>query len=204
MIIYSILITLVALILAAKFYIIPRLIKRNSIRKYLHEYEGVESKLEAIYKDEQGNTWYQFKNTSDTPYKRGISIELAAGMAELNMIPKMFDDYVVAMRKAINSKDLTKAGYLLERMNERRLLAAEEETLKELANCYFLIEGENPASTSPYWFEKKKEIWNKSDKDYAFFLHSALKRTRNISELSETEILNSLRTQAALKLLHQL
>ena len=107
---YCIFSTLAALILAAKFYVIPRLIKRNSIRKYLNEYEGVESKLEAIYKDEQGNTWYQFKNTSDTPYKRGISIELAAGMAELNMIPKMFDDYVVAMRKAINSKDLTKAG----------------------------------------------------------------------------------------------
>ena len=75
-------------------------------------------------------------------------------------------------------------------------MAAEEKTLQSLANCYFLIEGENPNDTSPYFYELKKDIWSKDTACYGFFLQNAFGIMRNLDDLSSVDILSYLREKA--------
>ena len=81
-------------------------------------------------------------------------------------------------------------------MEQRRALAEEEDTLKSLADAYFLIEGENPKQTSDFWFEKKKEAWKKDPECYAFFLLESFRNIRTTKGLSSTDLLDYFRTNA--------
>jgi hypothetical protein len=186
------------------YFFIPYWKREKAIAEHRKEYLSAETKLEPCYTDILGNRWYQFKSSLDMPPLRSIRCEVATRMANLGLTEKMFDDYTDQIKKALNRGDVSRAGYLVNRMEERRTLAAEEETLRQMCDSYFLIEGENPKECSDYWFQKKIEAWEKDPAAYAFFLHECLKYIRSIEGLSNTGLLQFLRNQAVEKALHRL
>jgi len=72
-------------------------------------------------------------------------------------------------------------------------MAAERQTLLDLADCYFLIEGEDPKLPSEYYTKKKMEVWSKDPECEAFFLTAANSSIQNFSELSDTDLLQYLK-----------
>lgn len=174
------------------------------IRKHLAAYNEQDGKMERIYTDAFGNNWYYYPNPLNIPPNRSMRVEVARRMTVLCMDDAMFDDYLKEIALALSRKDWNRCAYLVGRMEERRRLPAEENTLKALADGYFLLEGENPKECSDYWFEKKKDIWSKDEACKGFFLHRALSMTRDISDLSESDLLRSLTLEAVARSLHQL
>ena len=195
---------LIIFIASTIYFFIPWLKTHRNIRKYRELYKSHDSKLSLCYTDKDGNNWYQFTNLLNMYPMRAIRAEVATNASHLGITPEMFDRYIREAKIALDKGNHSRVGHLLERMDERRLLAAEEETLKGLADAFFVLEGEDPQTTSPYWFDKKKEIWSKDPECYAFFLHAAFSLLRTTSELSKTDLLNYLQTQASGKLLNRL
>lgn len=183
---------------------LPWIKRKYSIRKHRDEYKALENDIEVIYDDEFGNRWYQFKNVMSMPSKRAIAVERATRLAKLGLTEKMFDEYTFALKQANNVKDTNRIGYLVGRMEERRTLAADENTIVGMADGYFFLEGENPKTPSAYWLKKKKEIWAKDDKCYAFFLHKSFSTIRDIKDISEEDFLRSLKEITAVHNLSQL
>lgn len=182
----------------------PWLRERYSFRQYLDEYRSAESLMEHVYTSRNGTKVYQYKNVLNLPPKRAIKAELQMKLSTLCLTAKMFDEYTAAMKAACNKNDLQRVGYLIGRMEERRTLPAEENTLAALSDTLLLLEGENPKATSEFWMKKKRKLWEEDDDCYAFFLHVALTCTRDIKEQSPEETLRSLRFQAEQHLLHRL
>lgn len=176
--------------------VVPIIRRKMIIRFYAREYKSEESKMEHVYTDVFGNRWFQYKNFLNLPPKRAIAGELAVRMASLCLDDKMFDKYTAIIREACNKKDLVTVANYIQRMEERRLLPAELNTTMSLANAFFLIEGENPKSTSDFWFKEKKKIWEQDEDCAAFFLHKALSITRDISDISQTDLLLYFQRQA--------
>jgi hypothetical protein len=188
---------LTLLFLATTIYLLVPVIRRKYIiRYYAREYSSEESKMEHVYTDVFGNKWYQYKNFLNMPPKRAAAGELAVRMSQLCLDEKMFDQYTAIMRDACNRKDLVTVANYIQRMEERRLLPAEMNTTMALANAFFMIEGENPMSTSEYWFKEKKKVWEQDEACAAFFLHKALSITRDISDISQTDLLLYFQRQA--------
>ena len=197
MIVNLILLTLTILI-SIKFWWLPIYRYRKNTKDYIKEYTSLDSKLEHCYTAQfkgESYKFYKFKNVLDLPPKRAIAAEVATKMANLCLTEKMYDDYLMRIKKALNKSDMVQAAGLVTRMEERRTLAGELLTIQALADCYFLIEGENPLQISPYWFEKKKAIWSNDEDCDAFFLHSAFSMMRDIQESSAISIRNYLRSQ---------
>ena len=181
--------------LTSVYLFVPWYKRYRSIKTHRKEYEAADSKLECIYTDSFGNNWYGYKNVLDMAPLRGIRAEVASRMARLCLTDEMFDKYVAQIKSACNHGDLVRVAGLVDRMSERRLRPAEIETIKSLADAYFLLEGENPKETSEYWFDKKKEIWSKDQACMSFFFHEAFKQIRNAGQLSQSDLLNYLLTQ---------
>jgi hypothetical protein len=182
----------------------PWIKRKYSIRRYRDEYLAAENDIEVIYTDDFGNRWMQYKNVLNLPSKRAIAVAIATRMAKLGMTEKSFDEYTFALKQANNAKDTNRIGYLVGRMEERRALAADENTIVAMADGYFFLEGENPKTPSAYWLKKKKEIWAKDDKCYAFFLHKSFSTIRDIKDHSEEDFLHSLTEIAVTHSLTQL
>lgn len=183
---------------------LPWLKIRQNTKKYREEYRKNLPKMEVIYVDKFGNNWFHFPNLLNLPVKRGIRGEVVQRMAKLGMTEEMFDQYMVEIKRLCNRNDLVGVAGYIDRMNERRMLPAEENSLVNLANAFFVLEGEDPSQVSDHWFARKKAIWAEDPDCYAFFLHRAMSLLRDISALSETDLLEFLQRQAVEKALHRL
>lgn len=160
--------------------------------------------LEVCYVDKLGNKWYKMTNFLNIPTKRAIEAKIAHNHADLCVSPEVFDSAMNKLVIYLNQKNTVKASEIVTNLQHRRTYAADEQTLLNLINCYFLLEGEPAEDTNPYWFDKKKEIFSKDKECYAFFLNSSFLTLRNVSELSDTGILDYLQTKAQDELLSTL
>lgn len=195
--IISLIVLTIVLFSTTCYFAHPWIRQRYAFRKYRDEYKSAESKMECVYTAKDGTRVYKYKNVLNMPPRRAIRAEVATRMSKLCMTEKMFDEYTRAMTVACNKNDLKQVGYLIGRMEERRTLPAEQNTLEALADSFLLLEGENPMSTSEYWFKKKKALWAADEDCHAFFLHTALRLTRSIDDLSPIDTLRFLQNQAA-------
>jgi hypothetical protein len=173
-------------------------------------FQGEEAKLSVVYVDKLGNEWRQYDNIFHMKWKRAKEAKQAAAHADMCVNPEMLDSYLEKILNALinmpNEAGKKIAVKHLNNLQERRTWAAEETTLQKLANCYWILEGEDPAETSEYWFDKKKEIWKQDSDCYAFFLNSAFLIIRNVKDLSDTGMLEYLRekqVQSGLSVLKQ-
>lgn len=165
-------------------------------KQYQDSFKNELPKLEIVYVDKLGNNWYKFTNFFDLRAKRGIEAHRAHQHADMCMTPAELDIHLQKIKDFIDKGKYSDVAGVVREMEVRRTRAAEETTLQSLANCYFLLDGEDPFDTSMEYLEKKKAIWGQDPDCYAFFLNTAFLTIRNLSDLSDTGIVDYLREKA--------
>lgn len=171
---------------------LPVLKRKKWNRKHKEFYQSIDSPIEPVYTDMFGNKWYRYTNHLILPAKRTIRVEMLGRHAMICISENMWAQYIVKLKAACNKGKMHDVSVLVGAMEERSTRAAEAESLLELANAFFLIEGEDPKATSEFWGKKKKEIWSKDSDCEAFFLICAFAIIKDSNELSDTDLLHSL------------
>lgn len=148
--------------------------------------------LEHVYTGEDGSKVYSFKNPARMPANRSIAAEIAVNQASQNITRESLLAFIQAAEEAANNGQVVEAFKYLARIKDRLMWAAEEQTLTNLANCYLMLEGENPEVMEPKHQEAKKQLMARDPKAKAFFLHTALNYTSDFSAISPEDILKYL------------
>ncbi len=169
--------------------------------KYKEAYESTLAPLVECYVDSFDNKWYHFENLTQLPWKRSSEGNIFHKHSELAVTPEQYDEVLARLITAASGpgskqKACEEVIKLVTRLQERRTWAAELRTVEGLANCYFILEGEDPSETSEYWFQKKKDIWAQDKDCHAFFLRSAWRTTRSFKDLSDTGIVSYMLNKA--------
>jgi len=97
------------------------------------------------------------------------------------------------MKKAANKGDIVELFRILGEMEFRTGFLGEEETLIELALCYYVLEDEDETSLDSVSRQKKIDIFKTDEDARAFFLRGAFSHTIKYSDMSEEDILEYLR-----------
>lgn len=171
--------------------------KRKQQQKVSNESStGERLVLSHIFTDKNGKKWYQFDNALAMPAKRAIAAEVATRMQEMNLTKEKLLGMMKIMKEQANSGNIVELFHTLNEIEFRLNFIAEEETLIELAACYFVIEGENETDFSEV-YRKKKIEYIKSDPDaFNFFVQRAFEFTTIYSEISDTDIHEYLKLNA--------
>lgn len=149
-------------------------------------------KVDLVYTDKAGNNWYRFADPLRMPGDRALAALVATRRGDLNYTVDDERAWVRAAIGANNVNDRTMLGHYLMVKQDRLDWACEENTLRGVAQVYFLL-GEEPQGVfSAEWQAKKEAIWAADEQARAFFLREAYWLTRGFSELSLTDIPNYL------------
>lgn len=146
--------------------------------------EGHDYGVQLVY-ESNGVRWYGFKNPLMMPAPRATMAEIAMNNAAMNMTDERLKEYFSNMRIYANKGQITKVMAIIDKMEDRLNWACEEETLNLLAMCYFFVEGEDIVNPSPADMERKKRLLDADDQAKFFFMHTALKVTKNYSAISD-------------------
>jgi hypothetical protein len=149
--------------------------------------------MSQVYIDKFGNRWFEYSNPLDLPAKRAISAEVATRFADLNLTRSVFLFLVGEMKKAANKGDIVELFRILGEMEFRTGFLGEEETLIELALCYYVLEDEDETSIDSLSRQKKIDIFKTDEDARAFFLRGAFSHTIKYSDMSEEDILEYLK-----------
>lgn len=149
---------------------------------------GSQVPLVEIYVDKQGRKWYEFENPLTIPAKRAIAAEVATKMQEMNLTKDVLLELMAKMKEHANKGQIVDLFAILNEIEFRLNFIAEEETLINLAACFFVIDGEDETDFSEV--EKKNKIeYIKSNSDaFNFFVQRAFMYTTKYSQLSEIDI----------------
>lgn len=150
--------------------------------------------MSQIYVDKFGNRWFEYSNPLDLPAKRAIAAEVATRFADLNLTRSVFLFLVGKMKEAANKGDIVELFRLLGEVEFRTGFLGEEETLIELALCYYVMEDEDETSLDSISRLKKIEVFKSDEDARSFFLRGAFTHTIKYSDMSEEDILEYLRT----------
>lgn len=173
------------------FVIKPAMRKRS--RKAFNEfYHREDSHVEEVYTDEEGNKWYAYLDPIMMSGYRATAAEISQRQADLCMTPEDYARMVAKAKKHANTGDFTKAFAQLDVIADQMNQAGEETTLLNLANAYFLIEGEDPEVISQAATKRKQAIWEKDEKCRAFFLTASFRLTTKYGNISDDDILRYL------------
>jgi hypothetical protein len=157
-------------------------------KKQRHEELERKVALNPVYKDKFGNQWYEYANPMQIPAKRAIAAEVATRFADMSLTKENFLLLLAEMKKKANEGNVVELFNLLGEIEFRLNFIGEEETLKELAVCYYVIEGEDEADFTDLYREKKLDILKNDSEAKAFFLQGAFSHTIAYSNMSEIDI----------------
>lgn len=163
------------------------------VKEFYEDPKG--SNLVKFYKDREGNQWYAFEDLEKLPARRALAADIAANMADMNITREALEGYVLKMREAAEQGNIPELFQDLGRLQDRLTWATEENTLQNVAKCYFVLEGEHPKRPSRKWDEKKQEIWDNDDDCRVFFCQRAYRLINAASKASDTDILTCLMQQ---------
>jgi hypothetical protein len=144
--------------------------------------------VEEVYVDKNGNKWYAYVNPMTIPAKRAIAAEIATRFAEMNLTKASFKVLVEEMKKKANEGNIVELFQLLAEIEFRLEFLGEEETLKELACCYFLLNDEDESDFNDVYKNMKLNIWKEDEECKYFFIQGAFILTHAYSNLSEIDI----------------
>lgn len=149
---------------------------------------GSQIPLRAIFLDKDGRNWYEFENPMTIPAKRAIAAEVATKLQEMNLTKENLLELMAKMKEYANKGQIVELFSILHEIEFRLNFIAEEETLINLAACYFVIDGEDESDFSEV--EKSKKIaYIKDNKEaFNFFVQRAFEYTTNYSDMSEIDI----------------
>jgi hypothetical protein len=109
---------------------------------------GSQVPLREVYVDKDGRKWYEFENPLMIPAKRAIAAEVATKMQEMNLTKDALLQLMAKMKEYANQGKIVDLFSVLHEIEFRLNFIAEEETLINLAACYFVIEGEDETEFS--------------------------------------------------------
>lgn len=163
---------------------------RKNYQDFVNELN--DGNLIHVYTDSFGNKWFTWPVPAQMPPERALMAEIAASSFDMNMNREDMVKYVEDCLNHCNKGKLTEVVKILSNMQERLQYAAMTETLLSLAQCYFMLDGENLRQPSPADSKRKSDIWEQDAECRAFFLRAAFKHTAIYSLMSETDILTYL------------
>jgi hypothetical protein len=173
-------------------YIIEPRRKKKRIGKHAAFYTNPDTPVKQIYEDANQNKWFAYANPLMIPAARAIAAEAASKAADMCMTPETFARMVQQAKDHANEGDIVECFKVFDRMQERMTQAAEEITLLQLANCYFLLEGEDPEQPNERMTEIKHKIWKEDADCRAFFLIAAYRIIDAYGTASDSDILKYL------------
>jgi len=149
--------------------------------------------VKKVFTDKFGNSWYEYTNPLQLPAKRAIAAEVATRFAEMNLTKSNLKLLINEMKKKANDGNIVELFSLLAEIEYRLDFVGEEQTLMELACCYYLIDGEDESEFQDLYREKKMEIFKTDEGAKDFFITGAFQYTIKYSDMSETVIHDYLR-----------
>ena len=144
--------------------------------------------LNHIWTDTDGTKWFEYINPMAIPAKRAIAAEVATRFAEMNMTSDSLKIFIESMKQSANKGNIVELFHLLSEIEFRLEYIGEENTMIELAACYFVIDGENETEFSDVFKQKKIEKIRIDGRSKDFFIQRAFQLTTKYSEMSETDI----------------
>jgi|GWRWMinimDraft_13_1066021.scaffolds.fasta_scaffold05070_2 hypothetical protein len=144
--------------------------------------------LSHVFTDSLGRKWYEFENMMTMPAKRAIAAEVATRMQEMNLTKEQLLRLMTSMKKHANDGNIVELFTTLGEIEYRLHFIGEEETLIELAACYFVIEGEDPADFSDKYRKVKVDFIKENKEAFNFFVQRAFTHTIAFSEVSDIDI----------------
>lgn len=167
-----------------------KLFKRKQQQEIKEKERQIE--LKQVYTDKFGNKWYEYVNPMQLPAKRAIAAEVATRFAEMNLTKESMQNVFAEMKKNANSGDIISLFSLLNELEFRLNFIGEEQTLLELAACYFVMGGEDETDFTDIDKNKKMSVLKADSDAKAFFLKGAFGYTMKYSSMSEVDILDYL------------
>lgn len=152
--------------------------------------------VKEVYRTPDGTVFYEFENHLQIPARRAIAAEVATRMADMNLTKERLRMILEKMREFGNKGDIVSLFSLISEVEFRIDYLGEEETLREFAVLYFLIDGEEADIVDEVAKRKKLELFQKYPEAEAFFLKAAFGVITAYSSTSEEDILDYLRKNA--------
>ena len=149
--------------------------------------------LKKIYTDNDGVNWYEFENMLTIPAKRAIAAEIATRFAEMNLTKSQLTRLFAEMKKKANDGNIVELFHLMGEIEFRLNYIGEEQTLLELAACYFVIDGEDETGFDEGHRQMKLDKFKNDSDCHDFFLQRAFTYTINYSNSSGTDIIEFLK-----------
>jgi hypothetical protein len=170
---------------------------------------GTKIPLKKVFTGSDGVDFYEYANPLTMPAKRAIAAEVATRFAEMNMTKSQLTILIEAMKKAGNAGNITEMFHLLMEMEFRLEYIGEEQTMVELAACYFIMDGEDESEFSDVYKAKKIDYIKQNPGASDFFIQRAFELTTKYSEISAQDLAVYLKANAPAnerfqQILHQL
>ena len=150
-----------------------------------------------LVKEWNGHRFYVHENILEISAYRSEKIEFYSRWASLNMMPDLFRKQMLEAVNALDNQKFSEASAIMQDLIDRSELAAEEQTLLNLAAHLIIMDDENPRIVNAELNKKKIEIIQSEEGLKGFFIMLAYSSLRNIGALSETDLLEYLKIQEA-------
>jgi hypothetical protein len=157
---------------------------------------GSKIPLNLVFTEQSGVKWYEYQNPMQMPARRAIAAEVATRFAQMNVTKDVLVEFITNMEQKANSGNIVELFHLLTELKFRLDYIGEEQTMLDLATCYFILEGEDEGDFSEIWKQKKMERLRANGELRDFFVSRAFQLTTNYSELSNTDIHDYLKRNA--------
>lgn len=149
---------------------------------------GSQVPLREVYIDKDGRKWYEFENPLMIPAKRAIAAEVATKMQEMNLTKDVLLQLMAKMKEHANKGQIVDLFAILNEIEFRLNFIAEDETLINLAACYFVVEGEDETEFSEVEKNNKVNYIKSNSEAFNFFVQRAFEYTTKYSQLSDIDI----------------
>jgi hypothetical protein len=185
-----------------------KLFKRRQQQQVGNHLTGSIIPLKKVFTDSRGVDWFEYENPLTMPAKRAIAAEVATRFASMNVTKDVLKQVIEQMKQRANAGNIVELFSILHELEFRLDFMGEEETLVELAACYFIEDGENETEFNEVIRKKKVELFKSTPDLFDFFVQRAFEHTINFSNISEADILdylnrNALQSENLLRFLRQ-
>lgn len=170
--------------------------KQQQVAEPVQTITGCKIPLNLVFTETNGAKWYEYQNPMQMPARRAISAEVATRFAQMNVTKDVLIEFITNMETKANNGNIVELFHLLTELKFRLEYIGEEQTMLELAACYFIIEGEDESDFSEIWKQKKMERLKENGELKDFFVSRAFQLTTSYSELSHADIHDYLKRNA--------
>jgi hypothetical protein len=173
-----------------------KLFKRRQQQQFGKHLTGSIIPLKKVFTDSRGVDWFEYENPLTMPAKRAIAAEVATRFASMNVTKDVLKQVIEQMKQRANAGNIVELFSILGELEFRLDFLGEEETLVELAACYFIEDGENETEFNEVIRKNKVELFKSRPDLFDFFVQRAFEHTINFSNISEADILDYLNRNA--------